>query len=242
MNAATNSWDKKSKNYGKFNGKLNEFQIGFFNILDKFGVEFKNKTLIDIGCGTGLYSLYLAGICSYVTAVDGSAGMLNELNKSAKEYDIQNIKTLHCSFNELAIEDEFDISFLTMSPALVLKRDFEKFIKLAKVRVYMNWNKPRISTMLTPFSDKFKKSSWNNTASLFKSYLEINKIPFKTEILKERREIKRNFNDAYENLLWHLDIGGIKYDKEETRDLLFLQCKDGFVKDIVDSEMRILVF
>ncbi|MBR7047080.1 MAG: methyltransferase domain-containing protein, partial [Campylobacter sp.] len=71
-----NLWDEKAKNYDKFSGNLSEFQIKFFEILSKFGVDFKDKTLIDIGCGTGIYSLYLAKICKFILGVDSSKNML----------------------------------------------------------------------------------------------------------------------------------------------------------------------
>mgnify|MGYP003299872023 CR=1 FL=1 len=49
------------------------------------------KSLIDIGAGTGVYSLHLAKLCQSVLALDLSPAMLEILQNSANEYNISNI-------------------------------------------------------------------------------------------------------------------------------------------------------
>ncbi|CZE46178.1 class I SAM-dependent methyltransferase [Campylobacter geochelonis] len=242
MNVYNSAWDKKSKKYNKFDGNLSPFQKEFFEILAKFGIEFKDKTLVDIGCGTGVYSLFLAGICKSVLGVDGSSGMLEELAKKANEFEIKNIRTIHANFDEFCTDESFDIAFLTMSPALKNEVDFKKFISLATKRIYLNWEKPRHSSMLEPFFAKFGKSGWENVTKTLKNYLEDKNIAYKTEILDEKRVACRTFDEAYENVLWHLQINGFEYDKIEIRAMLEKQCDNGVVKDEIISQMRVLVF
>ncbi|PSM53005.1 SAM-dependent methyltransferase [Campylobacter blaseri] len=242
MNVTNNKWDKKSKTYNKFSGNLNDFQKKFFKVLDEFGVDFKGKTMIDIGCGTGAYTLYLARLCKNILGIDSSIKMLEELEKSAKEFNITNVKTKNFSFDEFESSDKFDIAFLTMSPALQTKEHFQKFIDLGELKIYLNWYKPRHSTLLEPFFKKYGKNSLTNRTSMLKSYLEISKIPYKSEILTEMRIQNRSYEEAVENVLWHLDINNLNFNEDEVKDEIKAMLEGGFIKDTINSKMQLLVF
>ena len=95
-----NSWDKKSESYAKFSGELGDFGRRVFEILRGWGVSFAGKSVLDVGAGTGVYSLYLASLGAKVTAIDSSEGMLRELRRSAEEFGISLQNVLNLSFAE----------------------------------------------------------------------------------------------------------------------------------------------
>ena len=95
-----NSWDKKSESYAKFSGELGDFGKRVFEILRGWGVSFAGKSMLDVGAGTGVYSLYLASLGAKVTAIDSSEGMLRELRRSAEEFGISLQNVLNLSFAE----------------------------------------------------------------------------------------------------------------------------------------------
>jgi len=95
-----NSWDKKSESYAKFNGELGDFGKRVFEILRGWDVSFAGKSVLDVGAGTGVYSLYLASLGAKVTAIDSSEGMLRELRRSAEEFGIRLQNVLNLSFAE----------------------------------------------------------------------------------------------------------------------------------------------
>ena len=95
-----NSWDKKSESYAKFSGELGVFGKRVFEILRGWGVSFAGKSVLDVGAGTGVYSLYLASLGAKVTAIDSSEGMLRELRRSAQEFGIALQNVLNLSFAE----------------------------------------------------------------------------------------------------------------------------------------------
>lgn len=95
-----NSWDKKSESYTKFSGELGDFGKRVFEILRGWGVGFAGKSVLDVGAGTGVYSLYLASLGAKVTAIDSSEGMLRELRRSAQEFGIRLQNVLNLSFAE----------------------------------------------------------------------------------------------------------------------------------------------
>ena len=105
-----NSWDKKSESYAKFSGELGDFGKRVFEILRGWGVSFAGKSVLDVGAGTGVYSLYLASLGAKVTAIDSSEGMLRELRRSAGEFGISlpNVLNLSCAeFCERLSRDGF---------------------------------------------------------------------------------------------------------------------------------------
>jgi len=95
-----NSWDKKSESYAKFSGEPGDFGKRVFEILRGWGVSFAGKSVLDVGAGTGVYSLYLASLGAKVTAIDSSEGMLRELRRSAQEFGISLQNVLNLSFAE----------------------------------------------------------------------------------------------------------------------------------------------
>ena len=95
-----NSWDKKSESYAKFSGEPGSFGKRVFEILRGWGVSFAGKSVLDVGAGTGVYSLYLASLGAKVTAIDSSEGMLRELRRSAEEFGISLQNVLNLSFAE----------------------------------------------------------------------------------------------------------------------------------------------
>lgn len=95
-----NSWDKKSESYAKFSGEPGSFGKRVFEILRGWGVNFAGKSVLDVGAGTGVYSLYLASLGAKVTAIDSSEGMLRELRRSAEEFGISLQNVLNLSFAE----------------------------------------------------------------------------------------------------------------------------------------------
>ena len=95
-----NSWNKKSESYAKFSGEPGSFGKRVFEILRGWGVSFAGKSVLDVGAGTGVYSLYLASLGAKVTAIDSSEGMLRELRRSAEEFGISLQNVLNLSFAE----------------------------------------------------------------------------------------------------------------------------------------------
>lgn len=236
-----NPWDKKAKFYDKDGGKLTKFQLEFLELIKSWGVDFKDKSVIDVGCGTGNYTLHLAKECRQILGIDSSKGMLDELEKKRKNLELTNVSTKCVSFEELNIESKFDIAFLTMSPA-VSPDKFDKFIKLAPLRVYLNWEVERYSSILSPLFTKLGKKSKISDALLLKEHLETKNIPFKTQILEEKRVENREFNKALENAKWHLNISRLEILDDELIKYLQNLAINGVIKDEIVSTLRVMVF
>ena len=88
MNATSEIlWDEKCKYYPKFRQNM-KFENEILDRAEKFGLNFNGANVLDVGAGTGIYSLNLAIRGAKITALDISQNMLNELENSAKFHQI----------------------------------------------------------------------------------------------------------------------------------------------------------
>ena len=55
-----NLWDKKASNYQRFDGKISAIQQQIFAKALAWGIDFNGKEILDIGCGTGVWSIFLS--------------------------------------------------------------------------------------------------------------------------------------------------------------------------------------
>lgn len=58
-------WDEKAKTFERFK-QNNSDTLEILNFFKEFGVNFNNKSIIDIGCGNGRFALELANSANSV--------------------------------------------------------------------------------------------------------------------------------------------------------------------------------
>ncbi len=111
-------WDNKSRTYPAFEKDAYDT----LQILDFFaenGADLSGEVL-EIGCGTGRFTLQLAFRAKSVLGVDFSAGMLAKLTQKAHELNLTNVRTQNLSWQDFCMQDTrvFDAVFAAMTPAL----------------------------------------------------------------------------------------------------------------------------
>lgn len=235
-----NLWDKKAKNYARYNQKLNSIQEQSFKELKKLNINFKDKDIIDIGCGTGVWTLHLAQNAKEITALDNAKAMLEILKEDAKKLQLTNIKYENCTFTEWADKNQnaqFDIAFLSMSPALQDEKDYLNFIRLAKFRIYLGWADYRKSDFLDPIFKHFDTEFEGIYKQDLESYLLENNMNFHKFVFDETRTVERKKDEAIENALWHLDMNGVKASKQDLEAFV-----KGDIKETIRSKIKLLIF
>ena len=135
----TNLWNEKAKTYPKFERGGN-FENKVLDFIEDFGLKLDGKNVLDVGCGTGIYTLNMALRGAKVEGVDISNLMLEKLLRSAGEHEIGGVKTFLGDFANFE-GGEFDIATCFMSPALSSKQMREKFISIPKIGFcVLGWN------------------------------------------------------------------------------------------------------
>lgn len=228
-----NLWNKKAKSYTRYNHSLNEIQKATFAKLGSL----QGKSVVDIGCGSGVWTLHLAQKAKSVLGVDSSSAMLEILQEDAKTHAISNIKILNLDFENFYKNNnaKFDLAFLSMSPALQNEKDYKAFLSLASKKVYLGWASRRKSSFLDPIFEHFNTHFKGFYESDLQSFLNAQNIPYEYEIFNETRVVKRDKDSAIENALWHLSMNGINANKQELESFV----KDE-VEEIIEANIKIL--
>ncbi|EAH7030359.1 class I SAM-dependent methyltransferase [Campylobacter lari] len=229
-----NLWNKKAKSYARYNPNLNEIQKATFAKLGSL----QGKSVVDIGCGSGVWTLHLAQKAKSVLGVDSSSAMLEILQEDAKTHAISNIKTLNLDFENFYKNNniKFDLAFLSMSPALQNEKDYKAFLNLASKKVYLGWASRRKSSFLDPIFEHFNTHFKGFYEEDLQGFLNAQNIPYEVEIFNETRVVKRDKDSAMENALWHLNMNGLNVNKQELESFV----KDE-VEEIIEAKIKLLV-
>ncbi|HEC1776600.1 class I SAM-dependent methyltransferase [Campylobacter sp. RKI_CA19_01128] len=229
-----NLWNKKAKSYARYNPNLNEIQKATFAKLRSL----QGKIVVDIGCGSGVWTLHLAQKAKSVLGIDSSSAMLEILQEDAKTHAISNIKTLNLDFENFYKNNntKFDLAFLSMSPALQNEKDYKAFLSLASKKVYLGWASRRKSSFLDPIFEHFNTHFKGFYEEDLQSFLNAQNIPYEYEIFNETRVVKRDKESAIENALWHLSMNGVNANKQELESFV----KDE-VEEIIEAKIKLII-
>ena len=96
--------------------------------------DFSGASVLEIGAGTGRFSLLFAAACRSYTVVDLSPAMLQQLTKKAEREHITNITAIEGDFLQVPISGTFDyiVSFTAIEYILDKKALFHKMAQLLK--------------------------------------------------------------------------------------------------------------
>lgn len=92
----------------------------------------KEDVLLDFGCGTGIFTIESAKICSKVYAIDVSKEMLQYAKKKAKKATVKNIEFCQSGFLNFEIEDN-SVNYITSTFSFHHLPDFWKGIALGRM-------------------------------------------------------------------------------------------------------------
>lgn len=97
-------------------------------------VKYTDK-IIDIGAGTGRYSIELAKRCSSVTALDANEDSLELLKKYAWQTCTSNLACIPIHWEDFNIESrtkKYDVAFSSMCPAICTFEEMERMEKICR--------------------------------------------------------------------------------------------------------------
>lgn len=195
-------WNHKSKSYPTPTDESGlETPKKVLDKLSEFNLSFKDKSVLDIGCGTGIYSSLIAKEAKSVLGVDISAGMLSKLNEYIREFNISNIETLELDFREFDSGNKFDIVLSAMTPAINSKDDLLSMMNLSnKNCIYIGFAGRRESPIMDKILAYFGFS--NQSKDGFANMVDILK------------ELNLNYREAFFEHNWH-QIGTLEESKKD---------------------------
>lgn len=245
QNLNSSMWDQKQKNYPKFDPNDCEFEKNILAICNEFGVDFANKTILEVGCGTGKYTMLLAENATRVDALDFSKNMLKSLEKSAQQYGLSGkINCILADFSTFNTKEKYDVLFAAMTPAISSEFDYSKLPKFARHFVYLGWGGARKSRVMDEvFAAHSSELKTHEGATKLKKWLDEENIEFKSKSVETSWKQKLSIDDMIENEAWHLKMHGLTPDLSVIREILTnLADADGFVIDETKATLELIVW
>jgi len=184
------SYEKEVEIYDSFAKYEDEGNKVLKRLLKDF--SFKNKVVLDIGCGSGKYIKLLARRCKMYYALDISKPILNLAKKTCR--GIKNVKYIHADAKKLPLNnDSVDVVFSTWGFPLEKKATTEVMRVLKKggdLWVFANYHTGDFMKMRGPSEIEWEI---NNTEKAFRrnglKKFDIVKTNFNFPSLKKAKEI-----------------------------------------------------
>ena len=109
----------------------------FLKVLDSEVDFHPDMTVLDIGCGSGIYSFALAKRVGAIVGVDISPNMIGAAARRADAEGIGNVSFVTGDFSEVDLGGPFDLVFAHMTPAIRDGQTFKRMLDLAEEYCYM---------------------------------------------------------------------------------------------------------
>ncbi|MGC8867555.1 MAG: methyltransferase domain-containing protein [Elusimicrobiales bacterium] len=229
-------WEFKSKKYPKpFDHNILDETKRIISIIENLGVDFKNKKIIDIGCGTGIYGLVLSELADEVFCLDFSKNMIDILKNEADKRGIKNSKCIVCDFKDFdakEYEKHFDISFASMTPAIKDEKDVYKMELLSKKWcVYIGWAGKRENKIADELYSLFGLKPHLPTGFFdVKKILKDKKRKFKTHIFETSWKWKGSIDEAMEEFALRIELDIKDVDRNKIKEFLKSKFPSGDVE------------
>ncbi len=141
MDASIKMWDSAS-NYYKEKPMPKWESNDFLKDLNATIELTKEMTVLDIGCGAGVYALALAEKVNRVVGYDLSPKMIQYARERAQKNGTNNVEFIAGDWNELDVkkakyEGNFDLVFAHMTPGINSAETFEKMLACAKKHCFL---------------------------------------------------------------------------------------------------------
>ncbi|MDR1040305.1 MAG: class I SAM-dependent methyltransferase [Deltaproteobacteria bacterium] len=132
---AASFWNARAADFPRWSDRDNAYELGILETMRRLGADFSGRTVLDVGAGSGQYTLELAREAGRVTAVDLSEEMLRLSRLDAGRLGIDNVEWVLSDWDGFAAEGRFDVVFCMMCPAVRDDAAREKLFGLAREAV-----------------------------------------------------------------------------------------------------------
>jgi SAM-dependent methyltransferase len=240
-----NFWDKRAKLFPRYNTIEDSYENRVLGLIKEGGIDFKDKKVLDVGCGAGMFTIKIAKMACKVTALDISSEMLKILKFDAEKYDVFNIDYVHKDFLNFESKEQHDIIYCSLSPAVTNEFGKEKLLSLkGAIVVFIGNTEAMRSNIIDGLCKHYKITpSPFTTAITMKIFLEIQNVPYKIIPLEGIWRVKFSKDDIEDSVTKTMDNLGVKIDKEYLEGYLknFLE-EDGLYLETTDYKLAIIIW
>lgn len=219
-------------------------------LAESHGVPTDGSVILDIGCGTGTYTLPLAKRAQRITGLDSSGTMLERLRKEAKRAGINNVTTVQATWQEAETlgrgwKQAFDIVWAAMTPAVRDQETLNRMIRCSRNWcVYIGWGRKRANPLLeeafrlhqTPFA----AGRWMEKIT---AQLDAASTPYSLKYVDTSWEWCGTVEEAVEDISGHIRLHQGTPDTRLLRELLAHHAEtDNMIRHTTYVEQGVLLW
>ncbi len=243
-------WDKKAKKYPlPFDERAFRNTQNILNLLKERGIDFSNKKVLDIGCGTGIFTLPLAKIALFVVGLDFSPEMLSRLKAEAERFDIKNVYIIHSNWKDFDpyqynLVKSFDIAFSSMSMAIKEEEDILKMEMLSREHcIYIGWGRWKRNALNEEIFAKHEMPFRppKGAEALYEMLLSMERCP-SIDFVNTSWQWEGTIDEAISDIAMHIDIQGGVPDTEIIRDVVSKNSHNGRIVHTTEAEQGVIVW
>jgi SAM-dependent methyltransferase len=249
-NLAGQFWEILAKHYPlPYDHELAAATHRVISLAKAKGVKFPGKRILDIGCGTGAYTIPLAEEALEVMGIDLSPAMLEKLREVARERGIGNIELREASWRDLDISSQglagrFDIVLSAMSPAIRDEEDI-RTMELCSSRwcIYVGWGRIRKNTLMEKVfhAHGLEHSPPQGAAAVFSTLERMGRRPC-LDYFDAAWTWEGTIQGAVEELAAFLTMHGAEADFGILREIVKHYAADGLVRHITEVEEGVVIW
>lgn len=109
-------WDASAEEYNNF--AVPSWDDDPFLELLADDAPLDGATVLDIGCGSGIYAIALAGRAAHVTGIDLSGKMVEYARLKAADAGCANVEFAQGDFRTMRLDGPFDVVIAHLTPAV----------------------------------------------------------------------------------------------------------------------------
>ncbi len=243
-------WDGSSGDYRqKPVPRLDENM--FLQTMHDNGGIIPSYSVLDVGCGSGIYSFAIAPFVNEVTGCDLSPKMIEVAKERADELEYENTEFVTLDWYaadiaELGWEKKFDVVFAHMTPAVDDYQTFEKMIECARKMCFVQKNVRRTDTIEDALFCELglQRRNANDGIMNFFDYLWLKGYEPNILCHKEEWYADRKYEDAVN---WYVNRARQRSEvtpetEEHIREFLKRYDEGGIVTEIMNSTIVTIYF
>lgn len=123
-------WDDAARDYARM--PVPSMDDSFLSFVNEHVKLQPTMRVLDIGCGSGVFSIALAKHVQSVVGVDFSPAMIAAARNKARECGAKNVRFVETDFRTITCGAPFDIVFAHLTPAVAEGHAFAKMMELSK--------------------------------------------------------------------------------------------------------------
>ena len=246
----TRFWERMARTYPlPFDEKTLAETQKVISLVKNQGLSFSKAHILDIGCGTGIYTLPLAAQAAQVTGMDDSDAMIGRMKGVISARGIENVQAVKASWQDMDIQESgfekaFDIVWASMTPALRTVQDFCRMEQCAKTWcVFIGWGQKRKDALMQEVFDlhglEFGPPPGAEAAR--KILESLGRTP-SIDYFETSWTWSGSLADALENMACFIEMQGKTADDDQIRKVVNRHQQNGEVQHVTEVEEGIMVW